>query len=59
MWIVASIPLWMLGGFCMLSVAAVIPDRRPYETANDLARQIVVGLVLAAVFFYLAARVAS
>lgn len=59
MWIVASIPFWLLGLFCAVTVVCVYPFRKPKETDGDLALQIFVFLLLTGVFFIVAAKVAS
>lgn len=59
MWIIASVPFWILGVISLSAAAVAVPLRRPGETERDLMRQVVAGLLLAGVFFAVAARIAT
>lgn len=61
MWVVASIPLWVLGGLCMfLAAIGVLAFCRDCDgKENETAAGVAVALVGAAIFLTLAAKVAS
>jgi hypothetical protein len=58
-WIIASIPFWLIGAFCMVAAVAAVTRRTPDETSTSIGVQMLMGLVLSGVFLVIAAKVAG
>lgn len=57
MWVVASVPLWILGALCFVGAIANIKWRE--RTTNEEAIAFFKAMLLAAACFYVAAKVAG
>lgn len=57
MWIIASIPFWILGTLCMLGAFCSIKWTK--TTTDDEVRRVLWGLIWSGVFFLIAAKLAS
>jgi hypothetical protein len=58
-WAIASIPFWIAGGIFMLAAGVAIPLRRPDETSDELAMQVLVALAVAGITLSIAAKMVS
>lgn len=59
MWIIASLPFWMLGIFFFVGIFASVTQRKPSESSKDIAIQMVCSMILSGVAFIVAAKIAS
>ncbi len=59
MWIVASLPFWLLGFLFLYAAPMCIIKRSPDETSAELGGQLIFSLLGAGVFLLIAAKVAS
>lgn len=57
MWIIASIPFWILGTLCLLGSYGSIEWKK--TTTDDEVKRVVWSLIWAGVFFLIAAKVAG
>lgn len=57
MWIIASIPFWILGVMCLLGSYISIKWKK--TTTDDEVKRVTWGLIWAGVFFLIAAKVAG
>jgi hypothetical protein len=58
-WVIASIPFWIVGAFFMVGSVATFTEREPQETSRQLAIQCLGSLILAGIFFLIAAKICS
>lgn len=57
MWVIASIPFWILGTLFFVGAFAAIEWSKP--TTNKEVKAILTGLAMAGILFWIAAKVAS
>lgn len=60
-WIIASLPFWAIGGFFVWAGVgcALGYGRRRHETAANLSRQLLFGLLVGGIFLLIAAKISS
>lgn len=57
MWVIASIPFWIIGSLFALGACASIEWRE--QTTNQEVTRVFGGILLSGIFFLIAARIAS